>query len=88
MPPSLSDDQGPQPVDPRAYARIFEGNPDGVAIYEELARVFAQQLYVPDGKGGERETCRRLGRFEVVNFITAKINAANGIEPFQQEEAP
>lgn len=75
-----------EPVDPRAYSRIFEGNADGRAIMDELTAIFAGALYVPDDKGGERETCRRLGRFEVVNFINAKIAAAEQASLDEQEQ--
>mgnify|MGYP001015629595 FL=1 len=84
----MNDANEREPVDPRAYSRIFEGNPDGVAILEELSRVFAGDPWVGGGVDGARATDRNLGSLRVLNFIVNKINLAAGLEPWgEQEEA-
>lgn len=68
------------PLDKDAYKRIFEGNPDGVAILEELCRVFAKDCYVKGGRAAERQTLVNCGERSVVEFIVKKINQANGVD--------
>ena len=47
--------------------------PNGQRILEELTMRFKRGIYTDD----ERETCRRIGRSEVVDFIINRINTAN-----------
>lgn len=70
-----------EPLDPAVYARVFEGHHEGVLILEELWRVFAaRSMFASDADGGERETSRRIGKREVLEFIVSKINRSRGID--------
>lgn len=75
----------PQAADPQDYQIIFE-SPAGQLVLDELVRRFCGSVYVPGGQDGERETCFRSGRREVVEFILRQINRANGVEPASDEE--
>lgn len=68
------------PLDKDAYKRIFEGNQDGIAILDELCRVFAKDCYVKGGRAAERQTLVNCGERNVVEFIVKKINQANGVD--------
>ena len=81
----------PEPLAPEVYARVFEGHAEGAQILEDLTRRFAVGgMFAKDDQGGERETCRRIGRREVVEFIVARINQANGVDDAdnQEEQTP
>jgi hypothetical protein len=66
-----------QPLDPAAYLRIFEHNPEGAAILEELVARFGRNPYVP-GPGGDRDTAFNAGTNKVVQHILNKIAVAQG----------
>ena len=55
------------------YQIHFDIEPNGQRILEELTARFKRNPFTDD----ERETCRRLGRAEVVDFILNRINTAN-----------
>lgn len=65
---------------PEDYRAIFEDDRRGAAIFEQLYRLFGTAVYVPGGQEGDRETCYRAGRRDVIEFITRQINRANGVE--------
>jgi len=67
------------PLDPAVYARVFEGNHEGVQIFEELVLKFGGALFVKGGEEGRRQTDYNLGARSVLDFITNKINQANGV---------
>jgi len=69
-----------QPVDPAAYARTFEHG-DGAAILDELITVFTRSAVTEGGIDAVLKTYHRAGASAVLNFILAKINAANGVPP-------
>jgi len=77
--------------DALAYARLFEGTPDGPAILEDLIRRFGGSPYVRGGLDAERETLVRIGQRRPVDFILARINAAHGVpdddQPSEDEDA-
>jgi hypothetical protein len=75
----------PQSAQPQDYQILFE-SPAGQLVLEDLAQRFCGRVYVPGGHDGERETCFRSGRREVVEFILRQINRANGAEPTTEEE--
>lgn len=75
----------PKSVDPQDYQIIFD-SPAGQLVLEDLVQRFSGRVYVPGGQEGERETCFRSGRREVVEFILRQINRANGAEPSPEEE--
>lgn len=68
------------PLDKDVYKRIFEGNQDGIAILDELCRVFAKDCYVKGGRAAERQTLVNCGERNVIEFIVKKINQANGVD--------
>lgn len=57
----------------RTYQIHFDIEPNGQQILEELTSRFKRSVFTDN----ERETCRRLGRAEVVDFIINRINTAN-----------
>lgn len=57
----------------QTYRIHFDIEPNGQRILEELTARFKRNPFTDD----ERETCRRLGRAEVVDFILNRINTAN-----------
>jgi len=62
-----------QPLDPGAYARLFQGHPDGPAVLEDLvARFYDTAIWHRE----QRETDRRAARREVVQFILARLGQA------------
>lgn len=64
---------------PEAYARVFENNPEGAQIMDELVRRFGKNPYVKGGEDAARQTDFNAGAFEVVQFILRRINQANGV---------
>ena len=59
------------------YRIIFDLNANGQEVIDDLVSRFKRSPFVPDSQGGERETSRRLGRAEVIDFILNKVNVAN-----------
>lgn len=57
----------------QTYRLHFDIEPNGQRILEELTTRFKRNVFTDD----ERETCRRIGRAEVVDFIISRINTAN-----------
>lgn len=55
------------------YQMLFDMDVNGQRILEELTTRFKRNIFAEN----ERETCRRLGRAEVVDFIINRINTAN-----------
>lgn len=55
------------------YQAVFDLDVNGQRILEELTVRFKRNAFTDN----ERETCRRLGRAEVVDFIINRINTAN-----------
>lgn len=66
-----------KPATPDLYRVVFELNVNGQRVLEDLTKRFNRHAFVSDSQGGERETCRRLGQSEPVNFILSQINKAN-----------
>ena len=59
------------------YRILFDLNTNGQEVIDDLVSRFKRSPFVPDSQGGERETSRRLGRAEVIDFILNKVNVAN-----------
>ena len=59
------------------YRILFDLNTKGQEVIDDLVSRFKRSPFVPDSQGGERETSRRLGRAEVIDFILNKVNVAN-----------
>lgn len=72
-------DRRPGPVEPAAYARLFEGHQDGPAILMELERLFAAGAKMDGGIDAVLTTYHRMGARSVIEFIIRKINMANGV---------
>jgi hypothetical protein len=70
----------PKPLQPVDYQRVFEGDPVGARILEDLIGRFGGNPYTKGGLEAQRETDRKAGSLEVVNFLLRKINQANGAE--------
>lgn len=67
-------------IDPATFYRVFEQSADGQLVLEHLAKRFSQRLWIAGGTEGARETSRRIGQFEVVNYIMHMINVHTGTE--------
>jgi hypothetical protein len=66
----------------QTYKIHFDIEPNGQRILEELTSRFKRNVFTND----ERETCRRIGRAEVVDFILNRINTANDSRYSEQLE--
>lgn len=73
-------------ITPQEYKAIFEDDRRGAAIFEDLTRRFAGKVYVKGGHEADRETCYNAGKRDVIEFIVAQINRANGVENNQENE--
>lgn len=62
---------------PETYRNVFDLDLNGQRVLEHLTMVFCKEAFVSNDKGGERETCHRLGQQSVINFIVNTINQAN-----------
>ncbi len=66
------------------YRLVFDLDIRGREIIEDLVIRFKRNAFVSDQNGGERETSRRLGRQEVIDFILNRCNTAT--DPRYSEE--
>lgn len=71
---------------PDTYQALFELNPTGQRVLQDLVNRFGVASFASDAHGGERETCRRLGQSEVINHINLQIFKANNPDQFEQVE--
>lgn len=67
-------------VTPETYASIFEGNPEGRSILEDLTSRFARPAVCKGGIDAVLETYQRDGQRRVLEHIVNQINRANGVE--------
>lgn len=58
---------------PLQYANVFDRNPDGQAVLDDLTRIFLGPLWHPDAD----ERARRIGQREVLEHIHARIEAGS-----------
>jgi len=65
---------------PEDYADLFERDPRGALILEDLVARFGGNPYVRGGVEAARETDYRAGQLRVVTYILDQINRANGAE--------
>lgn len=65
---------------------MFEGDPVGARILEELVERYGGNPYTKGGLEAQRQTDFKAGQLEVVNFILRKINQANGAEHHEQPD--
>jgi len=70
---------------PHDYLEIFENNPHGSLILEELTTRFGGAVYVKGGHEAERQTTYNAGQRSVLDFILMRINQANGVQEPQGE---
>lgn len=63
---------------PQDYLEIFEINPHGALILEELVERFGGSIYVRGGHEAERQTTFNAGRRAVLDFILGRISLASG----------
>lgn len=69
----------PELLPPQAYARVFEGIPEGAQILDELTRVFCRPPVRKGGIDAVLETFHRGGSRSVIEYIVARINQAHGV---------
>jgi hypothetical protein len=74
----------PQKATPADYDLLFN-TPAGALVLEDLVQRFTGRVFVSGGLEGDRETCFRSGKREVVEFILRQINRAAGAEPTEGE---
>lgn len=68
-------------ADQYTYARLFESNDDGLRVMQDLERRFCRPAKTEGGIDAVLQTYHRAGARAVVEFILARINQANGVEP-------
>jgi len=73
-----------KPLQPEDYQRVFEGDPVGARILEDLVERYGRNPYVKGGLEAQRETDFNAGKLEVVNFLLRKINQAHGADDNEQ----
>lgn len=74
-------EQERQTVTAVMYHRLFEGDPVGRAILEDLTRRYAKPPVYEGGIDGIRKSDYRAGARAVIEFIVRRINQAIGAEP-------
>lgn len=77
-----------KPLQPVDYQRVFEGDPVGARILEDLVERFGGNPYKAGGLDAQRQTDFNAGKLEVVNFLLRKINQAHGAENDGPEREP
>lgn len=75
----------PEPLPAVVYASVFEGNPQGAQILEELTRRFCRPAVRTGGIDAVLQTYHRDGARSVVEFIVARINQAHDV-PINEED--
>lgn len=73
-----------RPVTAANYRNLFDIDPTGVRILENLTTIFCKSTYVRGGQEADRESCFRAGQNSVVQHIINQINRAN--DPNYKEE--
>jgi hypothetical protein len=73
-----------KPLQPEDYARVFEGDPVGNRILEDLVARFGGNPYKAGGLESQRATDFNAGKLEVVNFLLRKIAKAHGVDDDEQ----
>lgn len=58
---------------PATYARVFEGDPNGQLVLQDLCRRFYKNPYVKGGVEGARQTDFNAGQSSVAGFILKQI---------------
>lgn len=74
------------PVSPEEYASLFENNPEGQRIFEDMTKRFVRPHMVKGGIDGIRESDVRAGQRSVIEFIVRRINQAAGVEAADNEQ--
>lgn len=74
------------PIPPAIYARLFEEDRDGAAVLEELIRIFARPAKLDGGIDAVLRTYHDAGARRVLDFIAARINQANGVDPNDHDD--
>lgn len=67
-----------QKARPESYARIFECEPEGKLILDDLLARFGRNPYVKGGQEADRQTAFNSGALEVMNYIARRIEQARG----------
>lgn len=75
-----------EPLSPAIYQRVFEEYRDGAQILEELVRRFSRPAVDEGGIDAILKTYKRAGAREVIEFIVARINQANGVNDHDQSQ--
>lgn len=72
---------------PQDYKDLFEEDLRGAAILEHLIRIFVRPPVVDGGIDAVLKTYERGGQRKPLDFITAQINRANGVQVNEDDEA-
>lgn len=67
-------------LDIAAYARLFDANPDGQKVLDDLYRRFCRPAVTEGGVDAVIKTYHRAGARAVVEYILARVNQANGVD--------
>lgn len=72
---------------PEDYKAIFEDHRVGAQIFDELIQIFGRVPSPSEGIDRVLDQFEFAGRRRVIEFITAKINRANGVGDDEPIEA-
>ncbi len=73
-------------VDAAMYSRVFEHHAEGALVFDDLVKRFARGPVYTGGIDGIRKSDHNAGARGVVEFITARLNQANGVQDHEPEE--
>jgi len=69
-------------IDSMTYKRIFEDNPDGVLIFDQLEKMFHRETNIKqdcDGVVNAMILSESMGARKVIQHIITQINRAHGV---------
>lgn len=69
-------------ITPATYARVFEGDPNGQLVLQQLCKLFYRDPYV---KGDINDTLVRIGESRVVQHILKQIGRTTETDDDAQE---
>lgn len=73
-------------VDAAMYMRVFEQHAEGALVLEDLVKRYARGPVYTGGIDGIRKSDHNAGARSVVEFITARLNQAHGVQDHEDHE--
>lgn len=66
------------PLADEVYVRVFVNNPEGAQVLAEMERLFVRSVVTEGGIDAVLKTYHQQGKRDVIEWIAARINRANG----------